>query len=156
THRELVVCGPAATTVLRLEDEANANEVLASPPTAASLDPSWLGGERAGARLVTATAAPPDLDPLELPAPVAAGGLDDLTPTPLRIALGRGPAEAEHRHAAVAFVKFTGTDALVADLDEAAARIGELGRAVGDACDAFGVTWLESDIDLDGGKLYLV
>ena len=145
SHRELVVAGPAATAVLRLEDEANAGEILLSGGTADAL------GVEPGALTSTIVAPPP---------PVAERGsreLAELVPGPLRELLEAGAAEAEHRQATVAFVKFSGTDSLVQDdPDLAAARIAELGRLVGEATDAFDITWLESDIDVNGGKLYLV
>src|SRR5581483_4870834 len=64
--------------------------------------------------------------------------------------------EAEHRLATAAFVKFSGSDAFVADLDAAAETLGALADAVSSEAEARAITWLESDIDRDGGKLYLV
>jgi class 3 adenylate cyclase/tetratricopeptide (TPR) repeat protein len=147
SHRELVVAGPGATAVLRLEDEASAGEILLAPDTAAALG------------------VPPGLlearTPFSAPAPLApANGdrpLNELVPGPLRPILEAGAAEAEHRLATVAFLKFSGTDERVAnDPELASEQFAELGRVVGEAADAVGITWLESDIDLDGGKLYLV
>ena len=40
-------------------------------------------------------------------------------------------------------------------LDALGARIEAFARAVGEAADDLGVIWLESDIDVDGGKAYL-
>ena len=64
SHRELMVAGPAATATIRLEDEAEAGEVLVSPATAAAVGPEWLAGERGGAALLVLdrepdAAAPP-------------------------------------------------------------------------------------------------
>ena len=64
SHKELVIAGPAATATIRLEDEADAGEVLVSPATAAAVGPEWLAGERGGAALLTLdrepdAAAPP-------------------------------------------------------------------------------------------------
>ena len=53
-------------------------------------------------------------------------------------------------------MKFTGTDLLVGSPDEAAAAIGALADVVSSETVDLGITWLESDIDRDGGKLYLV
>jgi class 3 adenylate cyclase/tetratricopeptide (TPR) repeat protein len=145
SHRELVVAGPAATAVLRLEDEAEAGEILLSAGAADALD---LEPGRLQSRVDAPP--PPQLD-------VASRDLPELVPGPLRHLLETGAAEAEHRLATVAFVKFSGTDSLVQDdPDLAAARIAELGRIVGEAADAYDITWLESDIDVNGGKLYLV
>ena len=52
-HRELIVCGPAATRVFELEDLATAGEIVVSAETARTVDPAWLGEERDGARLMT-------------------------------------------------------------------------------------------------------
>ena len=64
SHKELVIAGPAATATIRLEDEADAGEVLVSPATAAAVGPEWLAGERGGAALLALdrepdAAAPP-------------------------------------------------------------------------------------------------
>ncbi len=67
-----------------------------------------------------------------------------------------GAVEAEHRQVTAAFVKFSGTDTLVEDLDGAAAALGELADVVSSETEERAITWLESDIDRDGGKLYLV
>jgi class 3 adenylate cyclase/tetratricopeptide (TPR) repeat protein len=147
SHHELIVAGPGATAVLRLEDEASAGEILIAEGTAREL------GVAPGALLTEspfATAAP------ALP-PEPTRPLAELVPGPLRPVLEADAAESEHRLATVAFLKFSGTDGLVAEQPErAAAQFAELGRVVGEAADAVGITWLESDIDIDGGKLYLV
>jgi class 3 adenylate cyclase/tetratricopeptide (TPR) repeat protein len=147
SHRELVVAGPAATAVLELEDEADAGEVLLSAETRGALGIAdrLLPRERS-------------IDAPEPPsAPPPAGDLEALVPNPLRPLLLSGAVESEHRLATVAFVKFAGTDGLVAaDPGAAAERIAALGRVVGEVTDDLGITWLESDIDVDGGKLYLV
>ena len=153
-HRELVVCGPTATSVLALEDAAGSGEVLVSQRTAAGLPPGLLGDAREDAHLVRA-----DVDGDGPPVPPAAGELGDLEgliPPALRSRLVGGSVEAEHRHATAAFVKFSGTDALVADLAAAEASLGALADVVSEVTSELEVTWLESDIDRDGGKLYLV
>ena len=155
THRELVVAGPAASETLRLEDLAHEGEALVSLRTAEALPPGSVGGERDGARLLRLDADLPDAV-----SPIAhhheAVDLPSLVPLPLRPTLASGSVEAEHRNATAAFVKFSGTDALVADEREATEQIAALGTVVGQAADEFGITWLESDIDYDGGKVYLV
>jgi class 3 adenylate cyclase/tetratricopeptide (TPR) repeat protein len=154
-HRELVVAGPAATETLRLEDLARQGEVLLSLRTAEALPPGSVGAQRDGARLLLLDAELPD-PPLPIWMGDDADDLASLVPVPLRATLASGSVEAEHRNATAAFVKFTGTDALVADEREATEQIAALGTVVGQAVDEFGVTWLESDIDYDGGKIYLV
>ena len=70
-----------------------------------------------------------------------------------------GPLEGEHRHAAIAFIRFAGTDEIIAT---------EGPEAAADALDVLvrvrfrplrtstSVTFLESDIDRDGGRIILV
>ncbi len=158
SHRELVVTGPAATATILLEDAAQSREILVSAETARSIDGAWHAETRQDGVLlrpdVVAAAAgdvAPPLDPPPMP------DLAEFIPVPLRPVLATESAEAEHRQATVAFVKFTGVGAAL-ERDGLAAlgdRIDQLGTVVGNAVDALGVTWLESDIDVDGGKVYL-
>ncbi len=158
SHRELVIAGPAATGTLRLEDAAEAREILVSAATARELDPGWLAGARGDATLLkpglhNGVPDEPTLDP----APPSEVDLAAFVPIPLRRVLAGGAAEAEHRQATVAFVKFTGVDEVLAreGLDGLGERITRLGDVVDLTVDGLGITWLESDIDLDGGKVYL-
>jgi class 3 adenylate cyclase/tetratricopeptide (TPR) repeat protein len=158
THRELLVTGPAATETVRLEDAAEAGEIVVSAGTAAALDPSWLGPERDGAQLLAL--------PSDAVQAAAASGLAEAmaqfdlgryVPATLRAHLAVEAGEGEHRVATVAFLKFTGTDRLLETEGRGAVLDGleRLGQVVGDVADELGITWLESDIDADGGKLYL-
>ena len=160
SHRELMVAGPAATATIQLEDEAEAGEVLVSPATAAAVGPEWLAGERGGAALLVLdrepdAAAPPiaeDSDRQDAPA-----DLEPFVPVALRAHLRLEAGEAEHRQVTAAFLKFTGVEALLAQGGPAALSesLGALAALVGNATADLGVTWLESDIDVDGGKIYL-
>jgi class 3 adenylate cyclase/tetratricopeptide (TPR) repeat protein len=154
-HRELLIAGPAATRVFELEDLATAGEIILSAETAAAVDPTWLGDEREGARLMRRLEAGASTIP---PPPDVTGvGLAAYVPAPLRAHLAVSSGEAEHRHVPVAFVKLSKTDDVVkADGPEALlARIDMLAEAVAAACTTYGVTWLESDIDVNAVKLYL-
>jgi class 3 adenylate cyclase/tetratricopeptide (TPR) repeat protein len=154
-HRELVVCGPAATRVFELEDLAEAGEIVVSAETAARVDPAWLREERAAARVMArlepgASVVPPPPD-------VTGRDLDLYVPGSLRTHLAVASGEAEHRRVTVAFVKLSGIHALLAEHgpDELLERIDSLAAAVAHASEAYGITWLESDIDVDAFKLYL-
>ena len=70
---------------------------------------------------------------------------------------GSRTGEAEHRQVTAAFLKFTGVEALLAKGGPEAVSepLAELGALVGRLTSELGITWLESDIDVDGGKLYL-
>jgi class 3 adenylate cyclase/tetratricopeptide (TPR) repeat protein len=156
SHRELLVTGPAATRTIQLEDEAGAGEVLVSSETAALLPADWLGGERDGARLLNLAAAGADVAEAHAAALHAQPDLAEFVPAPLRAALAAG-VEPEHRHVVAAFVKFKGVEHVLVEhgVDGHAARVTALAAATGSAVDELGLTWLESDIDVDGGKLYL-
>ena len=43
SHHELIVTGPAASTVARLQSSAGAGEILVSPATADAVDPRFIG-----------------------------------------------------------------------------------------------------------------
>jgi class 3 adenylate cyclase/tetratricopeptide (TPR) repeat protein len=155
-HRELLVCGPSASATLELEDAAERGEVLVSPRTAEALD-GFVASERDGAYLLRPDAGdaelPPPPDEHDLPPDDA---LAELVPPALREPIAEGAVEAEHRRATAAFVKYSGTDDLVEQLEEAEAALAALADAVSAETQERRITWLESDIDRDGGKLYLV
>ena len=160
SHKELVIAGPAATATIRLEDEADAGEVLVSPATAAAVGPEWLAGERGGAALLALdrepdAAAPPVVETADEPG--SAVDLEPFVPVALRSSLRLEAGEAEHRQVTAAFVKFTGVEALLAQRGPAGVgqALDALGAVVGRVTSELGLTWLESDIDVDGGKLYL-
>jgi class 3 adenylate cyclase/tetratricopeptide (TPR) repeat protein len=154
-HRELVVCGPSASATLELEDAADAGEILVSQRTAEALPPGLVAAERDGAFLLHRDAFDGDLPP-EPESITAAEGIEHLIPPPLRRPIEMDAVEAEHRHATAGFIKFSGTDELVLDLDAATRSLQQLAEATSSLTSELDVTWLESDIDRDGGKLYLV
>jgi class 3 adenylate cyclase/tetratricopeptide (TPR) repeat protein len=156
THCELLVAGPVTSETVRLEDLSEAGEVLVSARTADALEPGWLGDERDGARLLALeTVSGHAAYALEPPA--VSGDLGVYVPRPLRAHLAVASGEAEHRQVTVAFVKYDGADDLIAAEGPEALldRFDRLGKAVGAAGERYGVTWLESDVDVGGGKLYL-
>jgi class 3 adenylate cyclase/tetratricopeptide (TPR) repeat protein len=158
THRELVVAGPAATATIGLEDAASSGQILVSEGTAAALEPSWLGPRRGNAHLLHHAEESDVAAHLAARSAPTDGDLEGFIPEPLRAHLLLEAGEAEHRHVTAAFVKFSGTDAVILDhgVEEAYARLSTLARIVGEATQRLGLTWLESDIDSGGGKLYLV
>ena len=157
SHRELLVTGPAATHTVEMEATSEAGEILVSAETAAQLEPETLGDEKGRGRLLRAspsvrgTVEPlPNVDEIELEIAV---------PAPLRAQLLEiGPLEGEHRHASIAFIRFSGLDEIIAtEGSEAAAdSLDVLVRSVQGAADEHRVTFLESDVDKDGGRIILV
>jgi class 3 adenylate cyclase/tetratricopeptide (TPR) repeat protein len=160
SHHELVVVGPAATATIQLEDAAGAGQVLVSPATAAAVGPDWLAEEQGGAALLVIDpdpdpAAPPIVE--DVPTPPSPVDLEPYVPTALRAYLRLEAGEAEHRQVTAAFLKFTGIEALLAQGGPAAVNepLAALGALVGRVTSELGITFLESDIDVDGGKFYL-
>jgi class 3 adenylate cyclase/tetratricopeptide (TPR) repeat protein len=155
-HRELIVSGPAASRCAEMEAEADAGEIGLSPETAALLDPSLLGEVKGGAVLLCAEPVLDDVVPEPRP---PADGLDlgTLIPPALRGHLLGRTGGPEHRQIAVAFVQFSGTDDLLAEHgpDTLAHALDECVRTVQHATTAHGVTFFESDINRDGGKIML-
>ena len=154
-YRELLVAGPGATRVFELEDLASAGEIVLSAETAAVVEPAWLGEERGGARVMRRLE--PGASPIPPPPDVEGMHLEQFVPAPLRAHLAVSSGEAEHRQVTVAFVKMSQTDGVVAGEGPNALleRIDTLAAAVDEACTTYGLTWLESDIDVDAVKLYL-
>jgi class 3 adenylate cyclase/tetratricopeptide (TPR) repeat protein len=159
-HRELLVTGPAVSETARLEAIADAGQIVVGEETARLLGEGLLG-ERAGQRgrqlrrcpevsgLTGVVAAP-----VPSPSEVDVG----LTlPVAIREHLLAGPSSPEHRTIAVAFVQFSGTDELLerAGPEETAAALDDCIRNVTHAASAHGVTFFESDINVDGGKIML-
>ena len=158
SHKELIVAGPAATEVNARESEANAGEILVSASTAASIDGRAVGRSQGDAYLLSHTPATPLY--LEPPS-VSAPGPFDLgiaVPSAIRRHLLAGGGQPEHRQAVIAFLRFTGFDALLEDgsLDDAAIHLDRLTRVVQEATDAHEVTFMGTDVYGDGGKFILV
>jgi len=156
-HRELVISGPAASRCAEMEVLATAGQVMVSAATAALLDPELVGDPVEDGRLVRRRPqdAPSYDDSSGLPA-----GLDvaSLLSPPLRAHLLAAAGSSEHRAVGVAFVEFSGTDELLGtDGPEALGdALDAVVRNTQDACARHGVTFLESDINRNGGKLMLV
>jgi class 3 adenylate cyclase len=157
SHRELIVAGPGATAVTRMEKEAGAGEIVVSPATAALMREDWLGASRGQGRLLTT--APKGIEPgpsplLKQPARAA---IEECLSREVRAHLTAGARQPEHRVVTTAFLRFEGTDALIADhgVDATASALGELIGDIQAAADEFEICFLQSDVDADGGKVTL-
>jgi class 3 adenylate cyclase/tetratricopeptide (TPR) repeat protein len=157
SHRELLVTGPAATRTVEMEAASEAGEILLSPETADELDPESIGEAKGPGRLLQAL---PDVRGAVAPLPDVTGiPLETAVPAPLRAQLLEvGPLEGEHRNAAIAFVRFSGVDEVIATEGAAAAAeaLDVLVRTLQAAAGEHNVTFLESDVDRDGGRIILV
>jgi len=156
SHRELLLTGPGVTRTVAMESGAEAGEILVSEETAAMLPGEILGEAKEGGRLLElASGASGGIEPLP-----SLEGIDlaSCVPGPIRRVVADGRAESEHRQASVAFVHFGGVDALLAHAgaERVAEALDELVTGAQRVADEHGVTFLETDIDADGGKIILV
>jgi class 3 adenylate cyclase/tetratricopeptide (TPR) repeat protein len=157
SHRELLVTGPAATRTVEMEATSEAGEIVVSPETAALLDEAVLGEAKGEGRLLVGE---PSAQGDVVPTPDVDGvPIEVAIPAPLRSQLlDVGPLEGEHRNGAIAFVRFSGIDEVISTegADAAADALDALVRAIQAAAGEHGVTFLESDVDRDGGRIILV
>ena len=158
SHRELLITGPAASETTRMEATADAGEIVVSTETAQRLPKGAVGQPRGDGHLLRWRRVVEDG-----PGPVAARTVPDRAvessvPVALRLRLAQRGGEAEHRLASVGFVKFMGTDDLIASDGPAATAdaLDAIVQSVQYAADREGVTFLASDIDANGGKIILV
>ncbi len=155
--RELLILGPGATSTALAEKAAEAGEIVVSTETAARLAPGAVRLREDGALLLrrrTAHSAPGRESTLP---EVDRERVRGLFPEDLGEYLDLGIPDPEHRVASIAFVKFSGTDALLAGpgpdvLAEALHRTVSL---VEEALAPESISLLATDLDSDGGKFFL-
>jgi class 3 adenylate cyclase/tetratricopeptide (TPR) repeat protein len=154
-HRELIVTGPAAARTVAMEEAAAAGEIVVSTETAALIGYEAVGAKRGEGLLLTAAPDRPAVGFTPLP---DVDGLDLMSciPTALREYLAAEKVESEHRRAAVAFVRFSGLEPLLADGTAAEDAVAEVITALQHVAEAHGVCFLETDIDAAGGRVVLV
>ena len=154
-HRELLISGPAASVTAEVEAAAEAGQIGLSATTAGLLEPHLLGAPLLDGRLLRAAPALPER-PL-VPGQRALVDPAATIPVPIRTHLLSGTVEPEHRLITVAFVQFSGTDELLRSEGPAALAdaLDDVVRNVQHACADHDVTFFESDINRDGGKIML-
>lgn len=156
-HRELVVCGPTATRTVQVEAAASTDEIRLSAEAADQLPAGCV--DRDGP-LPLLTHAPRLDDILLAPGPANAAEVDlaGVLPPAIREHLLAGDLSADHRKVAVAFVRFSGTDDLVArdETERLVAALDECVQLVQHAAQRHGVTFLESDVDTNCARIMLV
>ena len=141
-----------------LEHAATMGEVLVGNATAAALGPTLVRPHGDVGHLLVGSPRPasaPRPHPESEPSPAV---LEQLLPSALWNYLSQPSREPEHRTVAVAFIRFDGTDTVLAeDGPEAlAAAFDELLRNVQEATAAHDVSFLDTDVDANGGKIMLV
>jgi class 3 adenylate cyclase/tetratricopeptide (TPR) repeat protein len=155
--RELLILGPAATATAEAEKTAEAGQIVLSPATAYRIDPDAtrdLGNghhllRRRAARTTAIGAAPlPSADPALL---------RTLFPQVLGDYLGPAIPDPEHRLSCIAFIRFSGTDAVLAEEgpDVLAERLHRTVSLVEESLAPDGISLLATDLDSDGGKFFL-
>ena len=155
SHRELIITGPAASTLERVEGSASKGNILVSDACSAHLPRKNIGAPRGGGRLLHGRIATTRGDVAFLPAD---RDLAPFVPAAMSRAMqGHGGLESEHRLVTVAFLHFQGLDRRIeeGDVDGVAADLEELVRIVQEAVDGRGLCFLGTDIAGDGGKIIL-
>lgn len=153
THKELVLAGPGISRTLELEAAAARSQVLVGAATAAQLEPTDVKEQEEGAFLLRRAPAAAVSRVAHREAIAAAHGI----PVALRGHLDGARKDGEHRLAAVAFVKFGGTDELLARQGPGAVAraLGSLITLVQASCRDYDVSFIGTDVDCDGGKVIL-
>src|SRR4030095_9561874 len=141
THRELVLLGPSATTVVQTENAAESGQILVSRDTAEALAASAVR-LRGDGQTVLRWRRPnhPRTGPRnERSADQAV--FHGLFPKNLAKHLAESAPEPEHRVACIAFIKFSGTDRMLAaqGVDAVAAALDETVGTVQQALESEGV-----------------
>jgi len=154
-HRQLLVCGPAASEVVGLEAAAAPGEVVVDEATSVALPDAQLGAVRGSGRLLLGAADGGDL-PDAPSGPAPASLVLPFVPEGLRDHLRQG-SDPEHRLVAVAFVGVRGLGGdVVADLEGTWSALDATVRAVQSAAATHGVVFLGADVDEGAAKLILV
>ena len=170
-HRELMVLGPLASRVTAFEAAAAPGQVLVDGATAALLPERFVGDPTGPGFLLRGLPPLPSTtnngagagpaDPAKVLPRLVRGRATErtqLVPSQLRAHVAHGIHEPEHRVAAAAFIRFSGTDTLVQEegAEALTAAVDELVRTIQEATTGHGVSFHETDIDVDGGKVMLV
>lgn len=159
-HRDLVVAGPAVTTLTQMEKVAGPGQIVISDRTAARLA---AGGAKAPSTAVgdgwLLRHAPKLPGRKRLAQPLDFAGVDPGVAVSRILrehVLGRG-LDSEHRHAAVGFLRFSGVDRLLAahGPDATQSTLDHVITTLQSAAAANEVTYTTADIGPEGGKVLL-
>ena len=157
SHRELIVTGPGSSRVVEMEGTASAGEIVISPEFAANLPAGRIGAPAGEGHFLRSAPVGDPASPVWVLPELADETLEGSIPVAIRETLLAAIGEPEHRQVSVAFIHFDGTDALLRSKDPAAVAddLHELVSITQAAVDEYGVCFLGSDVDVDGGKLIL-
>lgn len=156
-HHELVICGPAASVTVRMETVAEAGEIVVSTATA-SLLPSRSVGAAKGPGFLLARSPGAQTDTRAKERDVSTADVDSCFPDSTRRHLLAGGSDGEHRIVAVAFVEYSGIEEALARDGVAAAAdaVEHVIRLCQESSQRHQVTFWETDVGVDGGKVMLV
>jgi class 3 adenylate cyclase/tetratricopeptide (TPR) repeat protein len=156
-RRDLVLLGPTATAVTMLEHAAGIGEVLVGDATAADLGPGLVRTHEGWGHLLSGVPTPANRPPQPEPEPMPAV-VEQLLAPQLWAYLSQPSREPEHRTVAVAFLRFDGTDTVLAEegAEVVTAAVDEVVINVQKATAAHEVSFLDTDVDVNGGKILLV
>ncbi|MDA8436180.1 MAG: AAA family ATPase, partial [Actinomycetales bacterium] len=155
--RELLILGPAATATAEAEHAAVAGEILVTAGTARRLPASATFARDDDLHLLRWRRAPDQGDaPPPMPF-VPEERLRTLFPTALGEYLAERVPDPEHKVATIGFARFSGTDALLTGPghDAVADALHRTISVFEEALIGEGVTLLATDLDSDGGKLFM-
>ena len=158
SHTELLVTGPAWSRLVAIEQAALPGEILVSADSAALIAPECVGDAKGPGRILQSE--PPGVFekmPLRPRPQMAADRVVHCIPSAIRRHVLSAGIHPEHRPVTIAFIRFAGTDALIAEHGpgKAASALERVVDAVVKAAEEHEVAFLTSDIDADGGKLIL-
>jgi class 3 adenylate cyclase/predicted ATPase len=155
SHRELLIGGRGATTVVAMEGLASAGQILVSADTASALPPGCLGAEVGSGILLARAPASGEWTPSNGFALPSDEAMARTLSTMVRAHVLDAHAPPEHRTASIAFLQFQGLDDMIEQQGPTVTgeRLDRLVRIVQDACDRYEVCFLDSDISSDGGKI---
>jgi class 3 adenylate cyclase/tetratricopeptide (TPR) repeat protein len=157
SHRELVVTGPGWTGTVSMEHVADAGEILVSPAVAEAL-PARCIGDAKGPGFLLKREPPGHHAAGELPFySVDPDTVAHCLSTAVRTHVLAGGGTPEHRAVSIAFIHYDGTDEAIRTRGPAtvAEDLQVLLADTQAACDEYGVCFLATDADDDGGKLIL-
>ncbi len=159
-HRELVVTGPAATVLTRMEKVAGPGQIVVSPATADALGAAGQRRPTVAVEDGLLLSRRPDaeqqpaallrLDYTGVDIGVSLCGM-------LREHILGGGLDREHRHVAIGFLEFSGVDRLLATRgpDAVLEAVEHVIDATEAAASSNEVTFLATDIGANGGKVML-
>ena len=158
SHVELLATGPSWSRLVMVQNIAGADQIVVSTEASTAL-PAEILGESRGQGFLLEREPPGAFERLPLrPRPaMTAEAISRCLPRAVREHLRTAGALPEHRPVTVAFIRFGGTDALI-ELKGgrgAADALHQLVTIVEHAAEAQDVSFLGSDVDVDGGKLIL-